>query len=181
MKLLRLLLIAVLILMPLPASADQGLTALTNNIRTNAGLTALQPSAILDQIALKRAHEISENFAHRSINPEIDANFSCWEEWGGIIEWAKPISDVTDQILVQRWYESPEHRVIMLGNYDLIGSATYVQASTNTVWAVEIFLRTCDNSGNTTHKSTSTPTPSRAPQTTQPLLPNTSTLVGTQN
>ena len=144
-------------LRPSPVNGDISIDAGTNAHRTSTGLPALTTWAPLQAVANQRAVQISTDFNHH-----IDLIFpllpACVTGAGENIAW----SGFDNPDFVQLWWNSPEHRANMLGDWRYQASATYRIGSIT--YAVQLFARGCE--------AAPAPVPTRTPAST-PVAPST--------
>lgn len=151
--------------------ASESIDAGTNQIRVEHGLPALDTWQPLAALADLRAREIVVNFSHPSSWQSLfDRLPSCVTRLGENIAW---ISDRVDgSWAVNAWYNSPEHRANMLGQWNY--QASQLLYANGRTYAVQLFSAGC--------ATTTPPAPTTRPkhvvhkQSAAPkvLLPNTS-------
>lgn len=114
------------------------LNAAINAYRVASGLTPLPESTLLEAVAHQRAVEVGTT-TYRS-HVDLTARLGCWR-WGEIIAW-RTTGYESPAYYVAAWAGSPPHNAIMLGDWAVIGSGTYLAADGFT-YAVALFLTPC--------------------------------------
>lgn len=114
----------------------------TNAFRSSHGLPALTTWGPLEDVARRRAREITSNFAHPTNWQYLfDLLPGCLTGIGENIAYSTT-SVYSDAWVVNAWIDSPSHRANMLGTWSWQGSATYV-ANDGRTYAVQLFALGC--------------------------------------
>lgn len=95
--------------------------ALVNNARAEAGVGALTWDSSLDGDAMRRAVEISSNFAHENLPPGCGENIHCR---------TSDSNGISAEACFTSWWNSPDHHDNMLNaSYTRISVAIYFNGS----------------------------------------------------
>jgi len=151
----------ILLIASVPAgNAEAGIDGATNAYRQSLGLPAIAGSGTLTEFAQQRAQQI--------YSPTTGANFYHQYWWWGPsgcngigenIVYRIPAADNPADYAVTAWIQSEPHRQNMIGDWDIMGSATYI-APDGGQYSVQLFGEDCGGS---------TPAPTPAPAAPQPV------------
>ena len=134
---------------PVRAAGGNGLREAANEYRVSGGLAPVVGTALLDDIATKRAARMAQrdelqhdmDYVMQRLN---DAGV-CWSGFGEIIAWNSwPTYDY--DFTMSQWWNSPTHHDVMMGaNYNAAGGA-WDDASDGGHYSVMVFVALCGDS-----------------------------------
>ncbi len=139
-----------------PAAAVDGATyvQLANQKRALEGKPPVSLHAAVDKIAVERANHMAESdeFAHDMayVASRLTQLGVCYSGYGEIIAYTTR-ADYTPSNAIERWWDSPGHHAIMVGDYTHAGGSHARSSASNRMYSVMVFVRVCS--------STSSPTP----------------------
>lgn len=144
--------------------ADAGIDGGTNAYRQSQGLPSLATSNVLTQFAAERARQIwsptgmGENFYHQ---------YWWWgpsgcQSIGENLVYRIPAASDPAAYAVQAWINSAPHRANMLGDFQVIGSATYIGPEGGQ-YSVELFGKNCGGTPAPAPAPAPAPKPAPAP------------------
>lgn len=137
-----LLALALALGLPVSAIADLAIDSATNQVRAQAGLSALTTSAALTSVAAIRVQQIVTNFAHPTDwQWMFDAVPGCESLLGENIAYYTTGAEPAGWP-VSAWVASPDHYANIVGDWNYQGSALY-RASDGRTYAVQLFARSC--------------------------------------
>lgn len=135
---------------PVHAAGGDGLRQAANGYRTGKGLTAVGASALLDDIAVRRAGQMVSadrlEHDHDYVVDRLNASGVCWRGFGEIIAWERGYPDYSYQRTMRLWWNSPVHHNIMMGaDYNSAGGA-WKTAADGAHYSVMVFAELCSSS-----------------------------------
>jgi uncharacterized protein YkwD len=131
---------------PALAYGGDGLRAAANEYRTEHGRRAVFGTALLDDIATRRAgqmvaaDELEHDFDY--VIHRLNQAGVCWRGVGEIIAW-DPWTDYNYDAVVGMWWDSPVHHDIMMGaGYNAAGGA-WKRSDGGGNFSVMVFVELC--------------------------------------
>lgn len=123
-----------------PVGANTTIDGLTNQRRAELGLRQLRTPDWLNQVARRRAHQIRWNFVHdfdwtRNIR-------GCYRGYGENIMYRIPAAPNPARYAFRAFWNSPTHRVLMVGHWTVTNSAVYI-APNGGQYVVQLFVLRC--------------------------------------
>jgi hypothetical protein len=124
-----------------------GLRAEANELRLAGRLAPVVGTALLDDIATKRASQMAtagkleHDMAY--VMKRLNASGVCWSGVGEIIAWARGYPTYSYERTLQQWWNSPTHKaILMTAEYNAAGGAWQRTADTSD-YSVMIFVTLC--------------------------------------
>lgn len=135
---------------PVRAAGGDGLRQAANGYRTDHGLNPVFGTALLDDIATKRAAQMvaADQLEHNLdyVFDRLNASGVCWQRFGEIIAWERGYADYSYERTMQMWWNSPTHRDVMMGaDYNAAGGAWKAHVEDNAHYSVMIFAELCSD------------------------------------
>jgi hypothetical protein len=144
------LLIAMLILAvaaPVRAAGGDGLRQAANARRQGSDLARVVGTALLDDIATRRAARMVQEDALEHdvayVVQRLNGAGVCWSGMGEIIAWERGYPDYDDDRTVQQWWNSPPHREVMMGAAYNAAGAAWDTAADGGHYSVMVFVTLC--------------------------------------
>lgn len=134
-----------------PVAAVGGATyvQLTNEKRATEGKGPVSLHALVDQVTVERANHMAatDEFEHDMtyVKNRLIQLGVCFSGYGEIIAYTTR-SDYTEQNSIDRWWASPGHHGIMVGDYTHAGGSHARSSDTNRMYAVMVFVKACGGS-----------------------------------
>jgi uncharacterized protein YkwD len=134
---------------PVRATGGDGLRAAANGYREGHGLAPVVGTALLDDIANRRAaHMARDNTLEHDmayVSRRLNDAGVCWSGFGEIIAWENYADYSADRVM-EMWWDSPSHHDIMMGEgYNAAGGA-WKTASDGGHYSVMVFVGLCGQS-----------------------------------
>ena len=127
---------------PVAATGGSALVDVANAYRAGQGLGPVAIHAKIDAIATERGRQLETvGFTHDFdyLRQRFAEEGICWNAFGEIIAYN---STGTAASFGQQWWNSPDHKSIMLGSYTHAGGAIEA-ASGGRYYAVMVFVKLC--------------------------------------
>ena len=134
---------------PVRAAGGNGLREAANGYRQGHGLDPVVGTALLDDIAIRRAahmaqeDELEHDMAY--VSQRLNAAGVCWSGFGEVIAWEN-YPDYSADRAMEMWWNSPSHHDIMMGEgYNAAGGA-WDTAGDGGHYSVMVFVTLCGQS-----------------------------------
>jgi uncharacterized protein YkwD len=132
---------------PVRAFGGDGLRQAANAYRTDRGLNPVVGTALLDDIASRRAARMAADNRLRHdldyVSDRLNAAGVCWSGFGEIIAWERGYPDYSSERTMQQWWESDGHRAVMMTpEYNAAGGA-WDTASDGGHYSAMVFVVLC--------------------------------------
>lgn len=131
---------------PVQAAGGDGLRGAANEYRVEGGLNPVVGTALLDDIATKRAADMAakDDLEHDMtyVRNRMNAADLCWSRFGEIIAWSPPGSFSYDGTLSQWWNSEPHRDILMGASYNAAGGA-WKAADGGGNYSVMVFVAQC--------------------------------------
>ena len=156
--------LSILLGLAAPVAAVGGATYvdLTNEKRASVGKAPIGLLAAVDKVTVERANHMaaSDEFEHDMayVASRLTALGVCYTGYGEIIAYTTR-SDYHPSNAIERWWDSPGHHAIMVGDYTHAGGSHARSATSGRMYSVMVFVKVCGGSGSTA------PPPSSGSQT----------------
>ncbi len=133
---------------PALAADGQAFVTLANQKRAAHGLAPVGWSSQVDQVAVERGNQMAkrDRLEHDMayVQRRLKELGVCFTGYGEIIYWERGYPSFDPARAVNAWYKSTSgHKEIMLGNYNAAAGSWSKNTSSNGVYAVMIFIKTC--------------------------------------
>lgn len=133
---------------PVRAAGGDGLRQAANAYRTDHGRSPVVGTALLDDIATRRAAQMvaADKLEHDLdyVSDRLNASGVCWQGFGEIIAWERGYSDYSYERTMEMWWNSPTHHDVMMGaDYNAAGGAWKTHVEDNAHYSVMIFAELC--------------------------------------
>ena len=134
---------------PVRAAGGDGLREAANGYRQGHGLDPVIGTALLDDIANRRAaHMAQEDTLEHDmayVSQRLNDAGVCWSGFGEIIAWENYPDYSADRVM-EMWWNSPSHHDIMMGEgYNAAGGA-WDTAGDGGHYSVMVFVTLCGQS-----------------------------------
>ena len=143
--------LALLVSLAAPVAAFGGATyvQLTNEKRASVGKGPISLHAAVDTVTVERANHMAstDEFEHDMayVASRLTALGVCYTGYGEIIAYTTR-SDYDPSNAVERWWDSPGHHAIMVGDYTHAGGSHTRSTATNRMYSVMVFVKLCGGS-----------------------------------
>ncbi|HEX5579155.1 MAG TPA: CAP domain-containing protein [Candidatus Limnocylindria bacterium] len=138
---------------PALAFGGDGLRAAANGYRTEHGLAPVIGTALLDDIASKRAARLAnrDKLEHDIdyVSERLNRAGVCWQGFGEIIAWESGYPTYSyDRTMLAWWKSKPHHDIVMTPEFNAAGGA-WRRADDGDPYSVMVFVDLCDSSATT--------------------------------
>ena len=136
-----------------PAAAVDGATyvQLANQKRALEGKPPVSLHAAVDKVAVERANYMAAHDAFEHDMAYVASRLTqlgvCYTSYGEIIAYTTR-ADFTPENPIERWWDSPGHHAIMVGDYTHAGGSHTRSSATNRMYAVMVFVKVCGSSSS---------------------------------
>ena len=132
---------------PVRAAGGNGLREAANGYRVAGGLAAVFGTALLDDIADRRAARMAQENALEHdmdyVGRRLNESGVCWSGFGEIVAWERGYPDYSFDRTMEQWWNSPSHHDIMMGaDYNAAGGA-WDTANDGGHYSVMVFVTLC--------------------------------------
>ncbi len=134
-----------------PVAAVDGATyvELSNQKRATEGKGPVSLHAAVDKVTVERANHMAatDEFEHDMayVASRLTALGVCYTGYGEIIAYTTR-SDYDPSNAIERWWDSPGHHAIMVGDYTHAGGSHTRSTETNRMYSVMVFVKVCSGS-----------------------------------
>jgi putative cell wall-binding protein len=134
-----------------PVAAVDGATyvQLTNEKRAIEGKGPISLHAAVDKVSVERANHMAatDEFEHDMayVASRLKALGVCYSGYGEIIAYTTR-NDYDPSNAIERWWDSPGHHAIMVGDYTHAGGSHARSTDTNRMYSVMVFVKVCGGS-----------------------------------
>ncbi len=134
-----------------PVAAVDGATyvELSNQKRATEGKGPVSLHAAVDKVTVERANQMAatDEFEHDMayVASRLTALGVCYTGYGEIIAYTTR-SDYDPSNAIERWWDSPGHHAIMVGDYTHAGGSHTRSTETNRMYSVMVFVKVCSGS-----------------------------------
>lgn len=134
-----------------PAAAVDGATyvQLTNEKRALEGKRPVSLHAAVDQVAVERANYMAAHDAFEHDMAYVADRLTelgvCYTGYGEIIAYTTR-ADYEPSNAIERWWASPSHHAIMVGDYTHAGGSHTRSSATSRMYSVMVFVKVCGGS-----------------------------------
>ena len=131
------------------AGGGNGLRDAANGYRLQAGLNPVVGTALLDDIATRRADdmaaqdELEHDMAY--VRNRFAAADLCWSRFGEIIAWSPGDREYSFAHTLDQWWNSDVHRTIFMGASHQAAGGAWDGAEGGGNYSVMIFVTLCGN------------------------------------
>jgi hypothetical protein len=138
---------------PALAFGGEGLRAAANGYRTEHGLDPVIGTALLDDIASKRAARMAnrDQLKHDIdyVYDRLNAAGVCWQGFGEIIAWESGYPSYSYDRTMLAWWKSRDHKnILMTPEFNAAGGA-WMRADDGGAYSVMVFVDLCGSSATT--------------------------------
>jgi len=128
------------------AVGGSDLVAVANTYRVSQSLSPVSFQSQVDQIAVERGLQMagSDRLEHNLayVEKRLRDFGLCWQSYGEIIAWESGQPTQSSERTVKQWWDSPAHRSIMLGSFNVAGGS-YAVSNSAKRYSVMIFVSLC--------------------------------------
>ena len=134
---------------PVRAAGGNGLREAANGYRQGRGLDPVVGTALLDDIAIRRAahmaqeDELEHDMAY--VSQRLNASGVCWSGFGEVIAWENYPDYSADRVM-EMWWNSPSHHDIMMGEGFNAAGGAWDAAGDGGHYSVMVFVTLCGQS-----------------------------------
>jgi putative cell wall-binding protein len=143
--------LSILLGLAAPVAAVGGATyvELTNEKRDDVGKGPVSLHASVDKVTVERANHMAgtDEFEHDMayVASRLTQLGVCYTGYGEIIAYTTR-SDYDPSNAIERWWDSPGHHAIMVGDYTHAGGSHARSSATGRMYSVMVFVKLCGGS-----------------------------------